>query len=522
MADNIVIRINQVYADITDSENKSLGSFGISQVNTDFSVGAIPTCTVHINDGTEFTQTTRTKSNVMSLIAKQSTENLHIKISIKLSISGVSKEISEVIFNGVITSITMSYDFVGSGRSSKGIVITAIHRFADLYKFGAAGMIYAPARAITDATVIDNLVKSMTADSRANNTSSSTYSRPSVVRQVLEMCVPAEKSSSIAVKSIPDAIYEMVNVMRKGNILVPEKTDPKIQEYIKGTIVPNVKSKFVTEMYTDILTSVYTSVSSGNLADSIAYICNKNYGFYIAPRSVDYVSIIPSSYATMSPKEPPVITTDRYYSISYKPISNIGTDIQGVLVTKAGSSTYGNDGGLSLIRAKFPEDTGSEAVRWMCIPAPKWFDGASLLYGNSKDSGTTQDIDKSDEEKICKAYAADRYYNIRYSKNTVSMHTDVRSLKAYSALGGVFDISYPNDHIEGSDKIRATLATYQFSYRSSAEMSGLSISLGFTNAHSSALPVVAQPDHMLYSIKDTDKITEFPDLSKQNQQDQNT
>lgn len=514
MADNLIIRISSICAEITDSKDKSLGVFGISQIISDWAVGTMPTCVIHINDGTEFTQTNRTKSNVMSLISKQNTDNLHIKVTIKLNISGNDNQIVETIFNGVITSITMSYDFVGSGRSNKGIVITAIHRFADLYKFGAAGMIYAPANMISDATVVDSMLQKMSAEYRSAKGVSSSYSNSSVVNEVLERCVPDPNSSRTHISSITDAIYTMVDVMMKGGIIVPEKTDPKIREYVKGTITPNVNSKFVSDMYRTILNLVFNSVAVGNLADSIVAICGQGFGFNFAPRSVDYISILPSSYVTAAPKNVPTISTDRYQSITYKPLSSISTDVQGVLVTKVGSDTFSGGQGSGIIRAKFPEDTGSEAVRWKCIPAPTWTDGASLIYGNTKDTGDNQKLGDDVIREVCTAYAADTYYNIRYSKNSISMVTDMRSLTAYTALGGVFDIEYPADQVDGSDKIRATLQAYQFTYRASDEMSGASVSLGFTNAHSSALPVVAQPKHMLYSIKDSDKITAFPDLSK--------
>lgn len=520
---NTIINIKYVSADILGKDNKSIGVFGVSQLSTTFSVGNIPTCMVHISDGTEFGSPVQTTSNIRSLLDNHNTDNLHILVKMGLSISTDSGTVNdipeEIVFNGVVTGLSVVYNYMASGRSYYGVVINAVHRFADLYKFGSAGMIYAPASVIKDSTIADHLLKNSSAKARgAKNSSTSSYNA-NLIDEVLEQCIPSEKSSSTNFKSIVDTMKFMVNTMYNRGVLVPDNTDPKIDSYLKGTIKPNIKSRYVRDMYEFILRSLHSSVSKGNLTDGIIASCIREYGFYIVPRSVDSITILPMSYTAVSPEQVPTISSDRYHSLSYNPKSNVGTDIQGVLVTYAGSSTVNSSSHPNaLVRGRFPENTGSEAVRWACIPSPGWFNGVSALFGNNKNNSQDTASDNKDYIKeLCTAYAADRYQYMKYRNNSVTLASDLRSLRAYSALGASFDIEYPQDPAAKSSEkvmIRATLESYSLHYKSSESSSGVDITLGFCNARSSKVDSLEPPGLLLYSIQEEDIIKEFPDLSK--------
>ena len=515
-----IIDVSYVYADITDSSGSSLGKFGVSSLSTTFAVGSLPVCSLNINDGTDFSSEKQTESPILKIIAKQNTDDLHVKVVMNMAISNEGIKSSqrpdprqEVIFNGIITSMSINYNYMTVGRSSYGVSITAIHRFADLYAFGAGGFIYAPASYVQDNASIDDVISKLSSESRANQSSSSQYN-VNIVETVLDQCTPTLNSSSTkAYKSIPDTIKVMVNLMKDRKILVPEGKDPKISSYLTGSVTPKIQSKNITDFYKTILDVLFSSVAKGNLVDAIQSSCSEQMGIYLVPRSTDSICILPVSSVSTTPKDVPIISSDMYHAIRYTPNMQVGTNIQGVLVTYAGSARIDDKTGFDhLIRGRFPENTDKGAVRWMCIPAPSWFDDAEYVYGNkSGANGTSLNPDYIKE--LCTMYAADQYFTLRYKNNTVELVSDLRSVQAYKALGAVFDIEYPSGVGTTDDKLRATLVTYNLNYQSTSDNSGVEIKLLFNNARSSAVAAVESTDKSLYSIDDKDLVNKFPDVS---------
>lgn len=521
VANTRIIDVSCIYADILDSSGSSLGTFGISTLVTTFTVGALPTCIVSINDGTKFTSEQTTASPMLDIIARHNTDDLHIKIIMEMSISaeGLTKDQrpktrQETLFNGIITSMSIVYAYATVGRSNYGVTITAIHRFADLYAFGAGGLIYAPASMVGDNTSVSQILSKMTSEYRANQSSSSQYN-VNVVSEVLKECVPTLGSSSTkAYKSIPDTIKYMINMMRDRKIIVPDGKDPNIDSYLTGSVTPKIQSKNISDFYEYILKVLFSSVAKGNLVDAIQASCDAKTGVHLVPRSTDSICILPVNSISSTPKEVPVISADMYHAIRYTPNMQIGSNIQGVLVTYAGSAQFGSQIGYDqLIRGRFPEHNEKGAVRWRCIPAPGWFDDAQYMYGNNQgQNGTSLSTDYIKE--LCTMYAADQYFTLRYQNNIVELVSDLRSVQAYKALGAVFDIEYPNGVTSSSnDKLRASLITYTLSYRSTTKNSGVEVTLIFNNARSSSVAVVEATDKSLYSIDDKDLVTKFPDIS---------
>lgn len=517
-----MIDIPYVYADILDSSGASLGRFGVAHLTTTFSVGNLPTCSVQINDGTDMSSPVSEGSKVLELLDRQGTDDLHIKIVMNMVVSAEDVDTKskpdareEIVFNGIVTGMTIVYKYMTSTRSAYGVNVTAIHRFADLYAFGAGGLIYAPAKLVDNNQSISDVMSKLSSKSRHENGTSSVYD-VSIVGEVLSECVPTLEgsSSSKPYKSIPETISIMINRMRDNKVLVPEGKDPKIDTYIKGTIKPAVKSKTVNEFYDSMLKLLFHSVAQGNLADAIQASCTSNMGIYLVPRSTDSMYILPMSCASVAPKEVPIISADRYRALKYNPNMRVGANIQGVLVTYAGSDLMPNSGWSdALIRGRFPEHDNKGAVRWKCVPAPKWFYDKDI-YGNTAEN--SKQARSSDYiQDLCTLYAADQYFTHKYRNNTVEVTCDLRALHAYSALGATFDIEYPTQVRKGDNppKIRATLTSYTLAYRSSVEGSGVEVVLEFNNARSSTVASVEPKDKSLYSIDDTDLVKAFPDIS---------
>jgi hypothetical protein len=262
---------------------------------------------------------------------------------------------------------------------------------------------------------------------------------------------------------------------------------------------------------------MFDGVGTGNLADTIIGSCTEANGICIVPRSTASISLLPVSYAAASPKKIPEISADRYKSFKYAPKITSAADIQGVLVTYAGANRLSDGQGnpqAGIVRGRYPTLSGKNAVRWMCIPAPKWFDGASVIYGNrSTDPNKTEPV--SAIKELCDMYAADRYQAHKYSNNVVELTSDLRSVRAYTALGASFDIVYPDSIGAAETKLRASLFQYTLSYRGNADKSGVEISLTFNNARASNVDSIEGATKTLYSIDDADIISEFPDISSE-------
>lgn len=504
-----LININS--ADVTLYEagtDKEIGSFAISQLNTSFTLNGIPTCTAMLTSGTPIGADSSPdyKEILTQVIAIHASSGIRLSAQITLQ---QNKKIK--IFEGVVTSISLTTVIAPYGNSRDGLIVNAYHKYAQLYRVGSNGMVYKEPSGIRRGSSLSSLIKLLNANTK-NDENSTNNMMPTVVRSVLETHTKKEaagsgskNNSSIAVitKSLVDAMY-------KNKILDGSSVD--ISDYIEGStaIDGSVVSVPIAKSFTkEYLERLWGSVSMSSVGSAILTLLNnREFLLTLAPRSVDKLTILPEDGITIH-KDHPTITPSMYNSIHYNVPNDVHPDPEGVLVTRQGSEMMsGGSGTYGTIIGAYPKiaANGSTApIRWAYVKAPGWLADNSSVESDTKDT-KARAITTGEYTELCDKYAEWLYRSHVHKNNTITLSTDARMIDAIKALGSVCEIE-----TEAYGDIKGLLFSYTLTFTQTAQQSNLSINLHFSHVEAYIKEDTNTKLKGLYTIDDSDIVKEFPD-----------
>lgn len=505
MSDPILIQVLDTKATITNNEDKTVGNFEIVQLNTNFSVGAIPTCTVMLATGSTFNNTINTSDTTIALMNEYMDGGLSIRIDFTLNINGSRKPVC--VFKGKITSVNLTQNIAAYGNSTSAVVVTAYHRFVDLHEFGANGMIYAASNDIQYRSQWLALKDAQESKKAVDRYATSTNMlNIQLIDNVLKDTCPIPGSSDTRTyKPVVQILDKLISEMDKHGIIVPTGYNVDLKQYIDGSVTPSKNIKYAYNLVRSCLVKVWNSVSNSSIGAAVLSILTSADDFLtIAPRSVDKLTIIPDNGVDLN-EEHPVITRDRYSAIAYDSPIGPTPEPEGVLITASGSDTF--KGGKAVVSGKYTKASPNRPIRWFTTMAPSWVVEYNPSYSSGAKKGNQQSNVDNIEER-CNQYARWLYNKIIRRKNVCVLSSDIRSIEAFSALGTVCRI---NTDIYGD--IQGMFYAYALSYTQSAKASHVDIKLHFT--HTQKYSNILTSDLVsFYTVDDSDIVKEFPDITK--------
>ena len=510
-----IISINNTNIVITNRStgNPIQGVITPAQLNVSYAIGSIPTCTVVLTDGHPFDGFDIGYSLISQVLTEFRTGNLDISVSFNVSFispgQGVISKKDISIFKGVVTAVNLNDSASAYGNSAHSVVITAYHRFSELYQYGANGMIYCTPSSINTYGSLTDLIKSMQATNKSNLTSTDVFNA-SIVQAVLDRhTVTGDGSSRKDPRSaIVTVIDDITKTMIENKIIEPSD-NLKITDYIEGSTYPIMSSKFVRTFTKGYLENFWSSVSSGSIGSSILTIATSRYNMLtVAPRSSDKLTIIPLDGITVY--DPiPMVSKDMYHSIDYNIPKGIHPEADGVLIAKSGSDYYApNSGDNGVIIGKYPNIKSDTKIRWKYVMAPSWLADREAYESTAPKGSKPGTTDKSFKD-TCNVYAEYLYKGIIHEDNRAILSMDARCIEAFKALGSVIGVETMQ-----FNTIQGLFTAYDLSYTQSAKSSSLSINVHLSHVMEYSKDSNNITNSKLFEIEDSDKIHEFPDISK--------
>lgn len=494
---------------INDSADAQTGTFELVSLQTDFSVGKIPTCTAVLSYGTYLGDVVYTDTDVVqSMLSKYTNGGLSIQIYFKISVN--NKKYDICVFKGNINTISLAQAAAAYGNSRSTLVITAFHRLSDLYGYGTAGMVYAAPEAVRPGVSLKYLKNATDTNKGADKrTTSTTLASEEIISKILQdYCeAPHTSSSTKSNQPIADTLNALVDALQDTGVLIPG-AGVKLLNYIVGKTKIKRGFKRGWAMTKNMLRSLWTSVNASSLGSAIINTVIASDAFLtIAPRSVDTITIIPADGVTLLDKHP-VLKTDMYSSIQYSTAKGPEPEPTGVIVCAAGSVLNVNVN-KQTVQGKYPADSNNTSRLWATVPAPAWLvDDIAMYEGTAKDK-KADGVDNKSKEAYCNDYAEWMYKMIIGKSNSCTITSDIRLIEAFKALGSVCVI---NTVLYGN--LQGYFSGYALSYNQSTDTSSLSIKLSFTQIQQYIKSDVKKPDSHLYVLDDGDIIDTFPDISK--------
>lgn len=509
-----VVSIKKSLATIYTSEGVDMISLVPIDFNISYLLGSLPTCTASLVGGQSFDGTVGDWNDVD--VAFSQCSNGRCKLEITLTVQIIddkgkkSGEEDIIIFNGVITSASINANTSAYGKSSRSLVVAAYHNFAELYQYGANGMIYEQPSAIKYNNSIRVLLNNIEADTK-HKANSTTTSNANVVSEVLNTYAKVDDASSKLNTNAPIVTVLDDIITRMVDAKVLDK-DLDITQYINGTVYPNLSSKFVRSFTHTYLQNIWNNVSKGSVGSAILTMATANgYILTIAPRDPFKVTLLPLDGFTIYSDDkngPPKITSDMYHAINYSMPRGVHPTAEGVIVSLSGSEYNGESSGKGVIIGKYPQE-GADKIRWKYVGAPSWLIDTSA-YASSAKSGA-KNVDPSVYRDLCNNYARYVYNSLIHSNNRIILSMDARALEAYKALGAVMvvDTAHCGD-------IQGLFSAYTLSYKSQMAGSSLNVSVSLSHVKPYDEDEAKKSSNVgkrVFEIGKADIITKFPDIS---------
>lgn len=489
-----VVQIKNIYVHITDKDGASLGEFDLVALQTNFTVGAIPTCTATLSIGTALGGTPdddAIKDTVSKLIQKNGSSNLNLYIEFTLrhimneGLGVLSKyTVTVPVFDGVIGSISLGQSASAYGGSQLVIAVTAHHRFCELYRWGTNGMVYATPEAVVPGKNIATLVQQSTADSGADgSTTSTTLASQEIIAEVLQNTCrpPGESSSTKANSPIVEIISKFINRMQDAGALKPEgkvnigdaSTSPN-PPYLRGSTAISAKFRQGYFLVKRMLESLWISVNKSSIGSTLLWTLTSPEMFLaFVPNSVDSISVLPYDCITIDVTAP-IVTPDMYTALQLSRNINTQPDPSGVIVT-ASNNVLMYNAQNSAVAGRYPNTQDTASIMWATVQAPGWLVTEDASYeADTKES--TASATGIDRDSNCNAYAEWVYRRIIGKNNSCSMVVGLKHIEAFKALGTVCLLP---DTMYGD--LQGYLNSYSLSYNQTVDKSGITIKLSFTH-----------------------------------------
>ena len=512
-----VVSVKKVQVSLSPSnDSNNVVTLIPTSININYNLGSLPICSLTLVGGTALDGSVSNTTNVE--YAFYLCNNYRCTLDVKLDVqtidnAGKTSEIREItIFSGITTSSSIQANTSAHGKSSLSIAITAYHQFAELYQYGANGMVYEQPSTIKYNSSISTLLKNMEADTK-HKASSSTVNNANIVAGVRDKYTKVSSGSSRSNTNAPivTVLNDLIARMSKAGIL---DKDLDITKYITGSVYPNLAPGFVRSFTSTYLNNIWRNVSSGSVGSAILTMATSNgHILTIAPRDPHTITLLPMDGFTIylgenGDSKPPTITYDMYHAINYNMPKDIKPVAEGVLVTKSGSRYNGNGAGSGVIIGKYP-DKGDDKIRWKYVSAPSWLIDKSMYESSAKDNSKA--TDSVEYRDICNTYARYIHNSIINSNNGIILSMDARSIEAYRALGSVvlLDTGYYGT-------IQGLLSSYTFQYRSSVAGSAMDVQVYLSHVkqyNEEEAKKSSSVGKRVFELDKTDIITKFPDIS---------
>lgn len=504
MDENSLVKVLSTSVEITSAKDSSVvGIFEPVRISTSFSLGSIPTCTAVLVTGSSFDNTRDTFSITEELAAAHTAGGLNVSINFDISVGGKARTVC--VFKGIISEVSLTQTMSPYGGSSAGVSIRAHHKFAELYRWGTNGMVYACPNDVFNKSKIQSLRDAQNArNAEDRNRTSTNATNIGTIETVLKRCCPISGSSDKRqARSIAYTLNDLITEMSKNKILIPN-TPINLDNYLDGTtaIAKNIPS--IYNLTKEYLTRVWDSVNASSIGNTlISILTSRTLFLTTAPRSTDKLTIIPDNGCTIR-KAHPRISKNMYTGISYRNPISLHPEPEGVLITAPGSDT--NAGILGdAVRGRCPDGKGDDGLLWITEPAPRWL---ITDYGKyAADNKNSASILKGNVDAVCKQYAQWMYNKVIHRNNQCAVSADIRLIEAFKALGSVCEI---NTDVYGD--IKGMFYAYSMSYSQSAKSCNMSVELQFSHITQYINNTDTNDIDLLYTVGDDDIIETFPYL----------
>lgn len=403
--------------------------FSISNVLGEISMASVTTavCRLKENSGVVVQEVGK---DVEDLVSRIQNNYYYADIVVR---SSTDKGVREhVIFSGILSNCSQATQMDADGHSRAMLVINILHKVSELRLIGANGCLYGqPEHFPQSGTSIADMIRlQYTAKNGKLNTTES------IVNETLGDCVSLS-SNGYTLKSgtsIEDILSSLFKHLDEAGKIIPNKyvsSNITIKNYFDGGTTPNIKgypqanSTFIG-MLSGMIQNIVVSFDGSNIFDAIVNtISRPEFSLTVVCRD-EKMSIIPNDgWQLGTGKKRTILSESFITSIRSDRLSASSVNApDGILVT-ATPSTYYKDGinSFGSILGVYPSK-GSGKIqhfRWLQVPAPGWFNSASVSEYAVAKKGVQNSGDKNfrtNLENMCSMYAKTLYTNYAYKTST--------------------------------------------------------------------------------------------------------
>ena len=404
---------------------------------------------------------------------------------------------SDTIFRGIISNCSQATQMDSDGHSRAVLVINILHRASELRLIGANGCLYGQPEHYPDPGI--SIANMITSQYKAKDEKLNTVE--SIVHATMGDC-SSLSSGGYVLKSgvaIEDILASLFKHLKDAGRVIPNKyvsSDIDIKDYFDGGTTPNIKgypqaNRTFIAMLVGMIQNIVVSFDGSNIFDAIVNTLSRpEFSLTIVCRDKK-ISIIPNDgWQTGTGRTKVNIPESLITSIKSDRLSVSSVNApDGILIT-ATPSTYYNGGvnNFGSILGVYPSKGSGKTphFRWLQVPAPGWFNSASVSeYAVSKKGASDTDNKdfRTNLENMCNMYAKTLYTNYAYRTSTAfsGLSPDMLICRPWYLVGDV--ISF------GGGVYAPTLAgrveSVTVNYSTTGRQSTLSISMSLSHVRPS-------------------------------------